>query len=408
MQDPTTQTAQSPLASLIREIATVEYFDSRYYKFTFASSATRWIASVTKKLEEYREKGIENFRETVGAEEANRALEEGGEWGGIVHHGCFLIATGGAVLYEPPAYQSVGIANKEVDELRKQNASYREQLDKINRPHLTISDQYRFVQVMKFKYWFDTVQPEVLFAETRVYSLDDDIAGRIDFLFRVSGGAYPLHGTLSVQPDSSLKLTRAKDVVLPEGIVLPDVKSGTWSNKYWLQMGAYARAVEVSLGQQVLATVAIRLKSTNMMGMITDVHSAGEIVTDLTNFKHISAIYDLKHANDEPFDMRFNSILYSVFANPAVPLGAIMPNPTDETKVAEEEVKKLNEAQAETLEGTTPSETANGAGVPVETLGGDDTGKKAPAPEASNGELALGPEVQKRYAGRRKKTNGNT
>lgn len=379
MQDPTT----NPLANLIKEIATIEYFDNRFYKFTFENNSVRWIASVTKKLEEYREKGIESFRENVGTEEANRVLEEGGEWGGIVHHGCFLIATGGVVLYEPPAYQSVGIPNLEVDTLRKQNASYREQLDRAGRPHLTISDQYRFVQVMKFKYWFDTVQPEVLFAETRVFSLDDGIAGRIDFLFRVSGGAYPLHGTLVVNPkDGSLSLARAKDVVLPEGIILPDVKSGTWSNKYWLQMGAYARAVEVSLGQEVLATVAIRLKSTNMMGMITDLHSKDEIVTDLTNFKHVSAIYDLKHSGDEPFDMRFHSILYSLYANPQVPLGAVMPNPVDEAKVA-----------------------AEGAEKPAEILGGNDAAP--PAPEAveppPSGELPLmDGEVKERYSGRRK------
>lgn len=375
------QNAPNPLATLIQEIATVEWFENRFYKFTFANNSVRWIASVTKKLEEYREKGLETFRENVGTEEANRVMEEGGEWGGIVHHGCFLIATGGVVLYEPPSYQSVGIPNKEVDDLRKQNASYREQLDKAGRPHLTISDQYRFVQVMKFKYWFDIVQPEVLFAETRVFSLDDGIAGRIDFLFRVSGGAYPLHGTLVVNPkDGSLSLARAKDVVLPEGIILPDVKSGTWSNKYWLQMGAYARAVEVSLGQEVLATVGIRLKSTNMMGMITDLHSKDEIVTDLTNFKHVSAIYDLKHANDEPFDMRFHSILYSLYANPQVPLGAVMPNPVDEAKVA-----------------------ADGAGVPAE--GGTSPEQSAPAPEAVDvtpvtpDELDLGT----KYKTRRKK-----
>jgi len=383
MQEPS-----NPLSTLIREIATVEYFDSRYYKFTFASGSVRWIASVTKKLEEYREKGLETFRENVGTEEANRVMEEGGEWGGIVHHGCFLIATGGAVLYEPPAYQSVGIPNKEIDELRKQNASYREQLDKINRPHLTISDQYRFVQVMKFKYWFDTVQPEVLFAETRVYSLEDGIAGRIDFLFRVKEGDYPLSGTMVVNPqDSSLSLVRAKAVHLPGGIVLPDVKSGTWSNKYWLQMGAYARAVEVSLGEKVLATIGIRLKSNNMMGMSTDVHEADQLSVDLENFKHVAAIYDLKHSDAEPFDMRFNSVLYCLSANPQVSLGAVIPNPTDEATVEKEEAEK---AASQTIElepaelGYTTSLSLTsepvGAGDPAIAVGGGASGDGTPAP----------------------------
>ena len=127
---------------LIKEIKTVEYFDKRRYKFTFLDNAVRYIASVTTKLEEYREQGIERYRETVGPEEANRAFEEGGEWGGIVHHACFLLATGGAVLYEPPAYQTVGIENEEVAALIKQNVLICQQLAVRKIPYLKINDQF--------------------------------------------------------------------------------------------------------------------------------------------------------------------------------------------------------------------------------------------------------------------------
>ena len=333
---------------LIKEIKTVEYFDKRRYKFTFLDNAVRYIASVTTKLEEYREQGIERYRETVGPEEANRAFEEGGEWGGIVHHACFLLATGGAVLYEPPAYQTVGIENEEVAALIKQNVLICQQLAVRKIPYLKINDQFRYLQVRKFKGWLDVVKPEVLFAESVVYSLSLDIAGRLDFLFRVKEGNYPIAG--------------AKDVYLPSGIILPDVKSGAWSNRHWLQMGAYRRAVMESLGLEVLATVGIHLKAMTNTGMNTLVHLAEEADHDFELYQHVAAIYDDKHKNDTPKDFEFESVLLSDFARDAVMLGTTIQNPIAEVQVQKEVVENVNKSEkaakfTEDLENTTDIET---------------------------------------------------
>jgi hypothetical protein len=324
---------------LIKEIKTVEVFDKRRYKFTFTNNAVRYIASVTTKLEEYREQGIERYRENVGTEEANETMREGGEWGSIVHHGCFLLATGGAILFEPPAYQTIGIQNEEVAILVKQNNLIRQQLNIQQVPHLTINDQYRFLQCRKFKKWFDIVKPEVLFAETVIYSLKSDIAGRLDFLFKVKAGKYPIAGT--------------KDVELPEGIILPDVKTGNWSNKYWYQLGAYRKAVKESLDLDVVATVGIHLKASTTTGLNTLVHLAEEAEHDYELYQHVAAIYDEKHKNDSPADFEFESVLLSEKASAI--LGITIPNQNAEAQViAEEKARtqvggKLDDSQSGVL-----------------------------------------------------------
>jgi hypothetical protein len=318
-----TATQQTPpdAIPLIKEIKSVEYFDKRRYKFTFTNNTTRYITSVTTKLEEYREQGIEHYREKVGQEEADRALEEGGEWGSIVHHACFLLATGGAVLYEPPGFQTIGIPNEDIASLVKQNHLIRQQLDLNKIPHMTINDQYRYLQVRKFKHWIDTVKPEVLYAETVVYSLTHDIAGRMDFLFRVKGGSYPIAG--------------AKDVTLPDGIIIPDIKSGAWSNKYWLQFAAYAKAVEESLGIEVVATVPIHLKAATNTGLNTMVHLAEQMKHDFELYQHVAAIYDDKHKNDTPTEFEFESVLLSSQARGTLFLGQVLENPVAEKIAAE-------------------------------------------------------------------------
>lgn len=305
--------------TIIKEIKRVEHFDRRRYKFTFVNNQVKWITSVTEKLSEYREQGIERFRENVGSEEANQILEEAGEWGGIVHHGCFLLATGGAVLFEPPAYQTIGIENEEVAELVKQNKLIRQQLDVKRIPYLTINDERRFLQCAKFKFWLGEVKPEILFAETVVYSLEKDIAGRIDFLMKVKEGDYMIAG--------------AKEVHLPEGVILPDVKSGSWSDKHWLQMAAYREAVKESLGLDVVATVGIHLKAQTKTGLNTLVHAGAELDRDFTDYQHVAAIYDRKHPDDTPEDFKFESVLLSENAAKAIPLGATMPNPVAEKAV---------------------------------------------------------------------------
>ena len=317
-------------APLIKEIKTVELFDKRRYKFTFLNDAVRYITSVTTKLTEYREEGIERVREQVGTEEANRMMEEGGTWGSIVHHACFLLATGGAVFFEPPNYETVGIMNEEVASLIKQNNLVRGQLAIRNIPFLTIHDQFRYLQCKKFSYWLDTVQPEILLAETKVYSLQHDIAGRIDFLMRVKEGHYPIAGE--------------SDVWLPGGIILPDVKSGAWSNKAWLQMAAYKVAVFESAGYEVAATVGIHLKAKTSSGLATLVHTGEVIDQDFQLYQHVAAIYDSKHKNDVIDDYEFETVLLGKAASDAVFLGGTLQNAAAETRIMSEQVGSVERA----------------------------------------------------------------
>lgn len=93
---------------IIKDILQVDFFDNRYYKFTFLNDTVRWIPSVSTKLREWKDDGIDRWRGNVGNEEADRRFEQAGEEGTLVHHACFLLATGGAVLYQPPFYQTVG------------------------------------------------------------------------------------------------------------------------------------------------------------------------------------------------------------------------------------------------------------------------------------------------------------
>ena len=315
-------------APIIKEIKTIEVFDERRYKFTFLDKSVRYIPSVTQKLTEYREKGIERLREDIGTEEANALMNEAGEWGSKVHHAAFVIAVGGCVMYEPPAYKTVGILNEEVAGVMQQNRLIRQQLDLQNIPHMTIHDQFRFLQVKKFDYWMKTVKPEVVYAETVVYSLTHDIAGRLDFLFKVKEGNYPIAG--------------AKDVFLPEGIILPDVKTGAWSNKHYLQMSAYRVAVAESLGIDVVATVGIHLKAATNSGLNTLVRLGPEADEDFKVYQNVAAVYDYKHKNDTPEDYEFETVLMGEQASGVI-LGATMPNKVAEAQIGAAAVQKLNE-----------------------------------------------------------------
>lgn len=332
---------QATQVQLIKEIKTIEYFDKRRYRFTFLNNTRIWITSVTTKLEEYREEGREAYREQVGTEEANRVMEEAGEWGSRVHHAAFLLATGGAVLYEPPAYQTVGIMNEEIAALIKQNNLVRQQLAVQNIPFLTINDQFRFLQVLRFKHWLDVVKPEVLYAEAVVYALANpndpvdpihsDIAGRLDFLFRTKEGHYSIAGE--------------HDVYLPSGIVLPDLKSGkAWSKRFFYQMAAYRKAVKKSLGLEVESTVGIHVNAKTKTGLNTLVHGKEEADHDFTVWEYIAAIYDEKHKNDVPEEFEFESVILSDVARDAVMFGMTIPNKETEAKIGAELVEKINKA----------------------------------------------------------------
>lgn len=311
---------------IIKDILQVDFFDNRYYKFTFLNDTVRWIPSVSTKLREWKDDGIDRWRGNVGNEEADRRFEQAGEEGTLVHHACFLLATGGAVLYQPPFYQTVGIKNEAVDNLVKQNELIRKQLKVLDIPFLTIEDQYRYLQVKLFDGWLKEVKPEVLYAETVVYSLAHDVAGRIDFLFRVKEGEYEIAG--------------AKKVWLPEGIILPDVKSGSWSDKHLLQMGAYRVAVEESLGLQVAATVGIHLKAGTNTGLNTIVRPAKEADIDYESYRNVAAVWDRKNKNKNPKDFKFESVLLGQKAEGVI-LGATLENPVSAVEVQKEALSKI-------------------------------------------------------------------
>jgi len=307
---------------LIKEIKAVAWYDSRYYLATTFADKTLFLESVTTVTDEvYQEQGIRIFRERVGPQEANRIMEEAGRGGDRIHHACSIVDEGQLLLFEHPAEKNPDL------ELKQRNTLLRQQAEANGLPHYTLFDQREMECANRYEDWLDIVQPEIIYSEYTVWSLEKHYAGRVDRLFRIKEGEYK-------------GISGRSPIVIPStGYYIIDIKSGNESIKHKWQVGAYRKAhMECRPNEEVLGTILIYLDSgirTGIEGVKTILRFGHDANSDANGFNYVHAVWQQTHPDDEPRIKAFRPAIYRPRTTP-LPHGFVMPN--------EEATKKLMEA----------------------------------------------------------------
>jgi hypothetical protein len=383
MQDPTTQTAQSPLAKLVKDVVMVQWFDDHSYKITFIDGSERsFVSASTVSGGVFALDWLPRYRGQVGNDQADQELHIAGHRGTQVHHAIYTLCKPGLVMFDHAPEINVN------PDLREKVTNLVAQCKANDVPYYVVRDQFNATLVNRYKKLHAVLGGKPLNSEMVVYSLTHETAGTLDQERTLEAGARLAEdGTLVVNVPTT-------------GIWILDFKTGAEDEAHKLQVAAYLVCLEESKRVHVEGFIICYLNGKNKKGIagVKCVLRTREqaLEEDFPDFLRAKALWHRGHPNWEPKVAEFEAIMYLPDITEAVPSGFTLPNETAEEVVAAANLEAVNQA-------------AEGAGVPVQALGGDDTDKKAPAPEASNGELALeGAAVKERYAGRRKKTNGNT
>jgi hypothetical protein len=257
-------------------VNTIEYFDDRFYKLKLSSKERQllkkyhkkkfeeiiYLPSVTTMLGIIDMPFINRWRGDVGNERADYLVRAGGDRGNRVHHGVNIAMV----------YNKRGLGNK----LKHDDYA-----------------QEEWVQLVKFKKWYEELKPEVLKLEYIVYSLRHLFAGRMDLLVRLKEGTYNTGFSTPVK--------------IPAGIYLGDVKSGKGIHGSHYQTAAYTVAVEemVALIEKLTkikieGTFTLHLNAGTKRGWKMIVRDREQMKDDFQTALHAFCVWKKENANLTP------------------------------------------------------------------------------------------------------------
>lgn len=271
-------------------IVLVEWFNDHWYKIT-EDEKTRYIPSVTTKLQVKDKPGLTKWRGDVGTREADLRLHEAGQRGTRLHWARAVLLKGGAVIYDPwqlPVYTDEGIAA-----LKEKYAGN----------VVILRTQDEMLQITKLKRQLDILKPEIVGVEVKVYDLKNNDAGTVDGIYRIKKGTYAING--------------AKPVTLEAGIYVEDFKSGNFlDNNVWLQLAPYGKMVQDMLGEQIMGALVTHTGATTKTGIVglsTKVclweELLGSSKSYYDTYRHISAVWEADHEGDQPETFQFPSLI---------------------------------------------------------------------------------------------------
>jgi len=272
------------------DIKMVEYFDDRWYKILLLKDGkpdTRWIPSVTTKLNIVAKPFLAKWRGDLGNREADMRMFESQQRGTRIHYGFNVLVNGGTIVYNP--WQHPTYNDEEIEKLKKDSPIF-----------YVVQYQDEMLQLVKLSKWIKTIKPTILGSESTVYSLKNNDAGTLDLLIDIKEGEYAVNG--------------AKPIYLEGGSYVCDLKTGSQvgDEANW-QTACYAKCVE-EMGQvkKVAGTMILHTGSHNkkgIEGLSTIVRTHDDIDDDYNSYRLASSLWEKKNINATPKVFDFPSIL---------------------------------------------------------------------------------------------------
>jgi hypothetical protein len=343
------------MPNIVQSIEKVEYFDDHFFKVKLVGDdQPRSLTAVTTYLNAYPKPWLPHYRGMVGNREADIAMHEAMDKGSRVHYGCYMVNTGGAVLFEPPLWKNPS------EQLVENNRFVRRQLDAIGWKHTTMQHQDEMLCVWRWRRVLDTITSHNRGAEVVLVNPEHDYAGICDNVRYIEGGAYSISG--------------AKPLELPEGLYVIDFKTGKAGRDHKLQLAAYAFAWERMFPDApIVGTLTVYLDAstkTGIEGVSIEYQNREQVEYNFQSFKHVQAIWKLENPNAAPKEFEF----------PALVLG-----------------NEPDADEANVLRGIIDMTAPVPAGLPS-------IPEPSIATNAASAELALGDEAPTQQARRRKRT----
>lgn len=298
----------------VLQVKQVQYFDERYYRLVLYDDSIVWLPSVTTILQASPKPFLAQWRGTVGNLEADRVMRASQDKGSRVHHACYIYATGGGVIYNPPAYKELKDLNKQADDLGRQ-------FRVAGKPYIFLDDQEELLMVRRYAEWFNVMKPEPLALEMTLYSLEMGMAGTLDAAHKILAGDYKVAGS------KPLKLERG-------GIYIQDLKTGKEDSDHWMQLAEYAIMYAKSTGVEVAGALVTYLDASvreGIEGCKTVMHTWDELQEDHEAFLAVKRIYQRKFGKAQPQVFDFPNVLYSAKLDELeIPHGQTVPNTSEQ------------------------------------------------------------------------------
>jgi hypothetical protein len=266
----------------ITEPVLIDWFDEHWYQ-VILDGTTHYLPSVTTKLGIIDKPFLARWRGDIGNREADQRMHEAGDRGKRIHWAYEIALKGGIVVYDP--WQRPIITPEGIADLKQQYAGL----------VAVIHTQDEMLQLAKLKKQFDTLKPEIVEVERKVFDIANRDAGTIDQVFYIKEGDYLIAG--------------AKPIYLPEGIYLNDLKTGKNIDLAWLQLAAYAFMYEqqrkVKITGALITHTAATIKG-GIQGLKTLVRDRQTLLgKDYPDYRHASALWERDHEDDQPETFQF-------------------------------------------------------------------------------------------------------
>lgn len=272
---------------LVPEIVLVEYFDDHFYKVT-KNGETHYLPSVTTKLGIIDKPNLDRWRADIGQREADLRAYEAAERGKRIHWAYETALKGGIVVYDPwknPVFTEEGIADLKA--LHNGNVAI-------------LRSQDEMWAMAKLQKHYDTLKPFVVGVEEKVYDIENRDAGTIDNILWIDEGDYLISG--------------AKEVHLEGGLYINDLKTGRFlDDNVWLQLAPYAKMWEDRHEMKITGALVTWTGATikgGIAGLKTLVRDRATLMEkDYKDFRHAAALWERKHADDQPANFEFPAVV---------------------------------------------------------------------------------------------------
>jgi hypothetical protein len=239
----------------------IEWFDDRFYR-VLAPSGERYYPSVTSILSIVNKPFLSRWRGDVGNYEADRRMNHAAWRGSRIHDAIHQLLS----------------VDKEGRRLTVEMAGQN------GHPY----GQDEWLNIMRFKEFYDIFKPDVIGSEVVVYSVLHEFAGTCDLLCNLKAGEYKIGSRTKVQ--------------IPEdGLYIGDVKTGkSVDDDYHYQTAAYAFASEEMGFGTPAGTFILHTSAGTNAGWNVHPRTKEQVSDDIDTFFAAQKVFNSKNPNNSP------------------------------------------------------------------------------------------------------------